>query len=391
MKIGFNARLLSAPSLRGWNRYTVNLLAELTALEVQVILYADQPIHLSHLERLSAGSYQVRVAPPMRYLQWEQVWLPQQCAVDQVDILHCPFNFGLPWFSPCPRVLTLHDAIDQVYYGPQLSWGERLSAGHLLNQAYSWIARTCAERIITVSHHSKQDLIQSLQIPKEKISVIYEAADERFHRLISEDHIQAVRSRHQLNKPYIFYIGGWEKRKNIPFLIEAFAEANVPGVELVLAGGQPTQKTALQELARSLGVGDRLHCLDWVDDADLPTLYAGAHCFVYPSEYEGFGLQICEAMAVGCPIVAANATCLPEVLGSGGVTFGLSDTQELAKLLHPLSTDLDYRTELKNKAKRRSNEFSWHMTARETMKIYRSMMSASPKLKMKTATLPNHE
>src|SRR6478672_4907777 len=110
MKVAFNARLLAAPTLRGWNRYTINLLERLPALGVELFLYSDQPIHESHLARLPAGSFQVRVQA-MRYALWEQVWLPRQCRRDGVDLLHCPLNFGLPWSSPCPRVLTLHDAI----------------------------------------------------------------------------------------------------------------------------------------------------------------------------------------------------------------------------------------------------------------------------------------
>ena len=113
LKIAINARLLAAPNVRGWNRYTVNLLAALPAQGVELFLYSDAELSPEHLARLPAGSYQVRVAPPMKYLRWEQRWLPAQCAVDGVDVLHSPFNFGLPWSSECPRVLTLHDAIDR--------------------------------------------------------------------------------------------------------------------------------------------------------------------------------------------------------------------------------------------------------------------------------------
>ena len=108
---GFNARLLHAPDLRGWNRYTVNLLGALIPLEIEPVLYTDRPLHPSHLDRLPEGSVAVRVAPAMPYPVWEQRWLPRQCGRDRVDLLHSPFNFGLPWSSPCPRVLTLHDAI----------------------------------------------------------------------------------------------------------------------------------------------------------------------------------------------------------------------------------------------------------------------------------------
>ena len=116
MKVAFNARLLQDPGLRGWSRYTINLLAELPGLGIDLFLYSDRPLHENHLSRLPVGSYQVRVQAS-RYAIWEQVWLPRQCGRDGVAVLHCPLNFGLPWSSPCPRVLTLHDAIAQAYPG----------------------------------------------------------------------------------------------------------------------------------------------------------------------------------------------------------------------------------------------------------------------------------
>ncbi|MCI0421991.1 MAG: glycosyltransferase family 4 protein, partial [Acidobacteria bacterium] len=374
MRVAFNARILCAPTLRGWNRYTVNLLAELSAMGVELFLYTDRLLHEGHLARLPKGGYCVRVAPPMQYGWWEQRWMPRQCDEDRVNVLHTPFNFGLPWSSPCPRVLTLHDAIDHVYYSRQTTWRQRLSTCAMKTRLYHWIARTRAHQIITVSEHAKADLENSLGIPSKKISVIYEAADSRFHMPISSAMRVRVRESYRLPRPYVFYVGGWEKRKNVPFLMRAFAEANLNGVDLVLAGGEKEQQPELIRLADSLGVADRIHLFSWVDDSDLPTLYAEALCFVYPSEYEGFGLQLCEAMAVGSPTLAADTSCLPEILGNGGKTFSLISTEELSRLLHQIASDLDYRVELSMKAKRRGANFSWQQTAVKTFEIYQQAL-----------------
>ena len=96
MKVGFNARLLADSNLRGWNRYTVNLLAQLPALGIRPILYGEKPLHYSHLARFQAGSYEVRIRSVRPYALWEQLWLPFQCARDGVSLLHAPANFGLP-------------------------------------------------------------------------------------------------------------------------------------------------------------------------------------------------------------------------------------------------------------------------------------------------------
>ncbi|MEO6810741.1 MAG: glycosyltransferase family 1 protein [Isosphaeraceae bacterium] len=371
MKVAFNAALLHYPSLRGWNRYTVNLLAELPALGVEPLLYLTHPIHEHHLDRLPEDTFPVRVAPPMRNLQWEQRWLARQCGVDRVDLFHCPLNYGLPWASSCPKVLTLHDAIDDVFYRPRSSWKSRLNPGNLRIGLSHWIARTRADQVITVSEHAKGDLHRHLGIPEARITVTHEAADPLFHEPISDETRAEVRRRHGLaDRPYVFYVGGWEQRKNVPFLVKGFAEAALDGVDLVLAGGNDDQRAALIEQARSLGLDDSFRLLGWIDEADMPALYAEALCFVYPSEYEGFGLQLCEAMATGCPTLAARATCLPEILGQGGDTFTLDQTEELAALLRRVAGDPDYRRDLAARARARIADFSWRKTAEETVAVY---------------------
>ncbi len=125
----------------------------------------------------------------------------------------------------------------------------------------------------------------------------------------------------RLPERYVFFVGGWERRKNVPFLMREFAAADLDGVNLVLGGGTDPQRAELTQLADELHIADRTTMLGWIDDEDLPAIYSGALCFAYPSEYEGFGLQLCEAMATGCPTFASRATCLPEILGDGGETF----------------------------------------------------------------------
>jgi glycosyltransferase involved in cell wall biosynthesis len=306
----------------------------------------------------------------MPYDRWEQFWLPAQSKRDGVQLLHCPLNFGLPYFSHCPRVLTLHDAIDQRH-APSQSLQPKLTA--LRERLRYWIARTRAHRVITVSQHAQNDLVRYLGLPASKVVVIPEAADPRFHEVPLQATCESVLSRYDLNAPYFFYVGGWERRKNIPFLLRAFAQAQLNGMELVLAGGKDDQRDELLALARSLGMAHSLKLLGFVADIDLPALYAQAIAFVYPSEYEGFGLQLCEAMALGRPILCSNATSLPEVLGNGGATFPLDDASILADLMRRLATDAAYRADLADRSRKRSTDFSWDRTARETLDVYRQL------------------
>jgi glycosyltransferase involved in cell wall biosynthesis len=375
LRVAFNARGLSGSTLRGWNRYTVNLLAELSRRGIELFLYSDKRIQEDHLSRLMPGTYRVVESPPMRYVKWEQVWLPRQCAADSVDILHTPINFGVPWRSPCLRVLTLHDAIGKAYYRPRARWWKKLALDDIRINLYHRMAAANADRIITVSNHAKMDLVNRLGLAAGKIEVIHEAAEARFSEPIAPHTIEKVRLQYQLPSNYVFYVGGWEDRKNIPFLLKSFAAADLPGVSLVLAGGEDAQMQELTELSRRLSIEDRVRLLGWVHDRDLPAVYAGALSFVYPSEYEGFGLQLCEAMAAGCPTLAARATSLPEVLGEGGETFTLESCDELAGLLRRVNFDDGFRHELRRRARIRSADFSWASTASRTIGVYESTLA----------------
>ncbi|MGO9449521.1 MAG: glycosyltransferase family 4 protein [Candidatus Binataceae bacterium] len=376
MRIGFNARILSDRNLRGWNRYSVNLLEELSRLSVELLLYSDRPLYPSHLARLDRSNVRVVVSPPLRYIHWEQYWLPRQCKNDHVDVLHSPFSFGIPWFAPCPLVLTLHDAIDQIYYALRIHWSKKLTRAEIVSRLYRWLSRKSADQIITVSQHSKRDLVTRLRIPEQKITVIHEAAESHFYTAVAASRQREVRELYGLKEPYVLYVGGWEGRKNIGFLVRSFAKAGLLDTQLVLAGGSPQHRAEIGPLITSLGISDRVALLDWVDEALLPALYAGALCFVYPSEYEGFGLQLCEAMATGCPILASCSSSLPEVLDNGGDYFQLDDESGLTASLRHIHDDSGYRQDLKARARQRSTAFSWSDTAERTLSVYRRVLAA---------------
>ena len=151
--------------------------------------------------------------------------------------------------------------------------------------------------------------------------------------------------------------------------MRAFAAANAPDTELVCAGGGAGRES-LGALAAELGVGARVRFVGYVPDADLPGLYAGALGFAYPSEYEGFGLQLVESMASGCPTLASDRTCLPEILGDGGETFPLETPDRLADQLRRLAADPHYRADLAARGRRRAEAFSWAKCAAETRAVY---------------------
>ncbi|MFT6069938.1 MAG: glycosyltransferase involved in cell wall biosynthesis [Bacteriovoracaceae bacterium] len=339
---------------------------------LNLCLYSREEIHPDFKERFKGKGITYRSAPGSNYLYWEQILLPKWCKEDRVDILHSPFNYGLPIKSPCLKVLTLHDAIEQKFHFPLLSFKEKMKPSSLKYRFIQSMAPRVADHIITVSQHAKLDLINELNIPKEKISVTYEAHPKEFEVRLSDEEKAAALKNYNIDFPYFFYVGGFDERKNLPFLLEAFAKASLTKHRLVLGGGGDTSE--LEKIATELGINSLVHFSGYIKDEDLPAFYQGAEAFAYPSRYEGFGLQVCEAMASACPTFVSDQASLPEVLGKGGLVFDLNDASHLADMISKVANSKEVREKLSKDAKARSKDFSWDKLALQTIEIYKRLL-----------------
>jgi glycosyltransferase involved in cell wall biosynthesis len=315
----------------------------------------------------------------MRVMRWEQHWLPRTALLEKADLIHATTNFGLP-ILPCklPRVLTMHDAIDKLYSQPQLSLRQRLSIGSIQCQAMIYSSLKVADRVITVSEHAKNDIARAYRLPLSRIRVTHEAADPVFQETkhkFKDDRDKKVAS----EQPYFFYIGGWERRKNIPFLVEAFSKVTSKTTRLILAGGNESQKQEIVELSHRLGVEDRILLLGRITDQELAEYYRGALAFVYPSAYEGFGLQLCEAMVFGTPILASDRTSLPEILGNGGEVFSLESDNKLVALMNRIVSDPEFQRRLQTQSLMRGRDYSWAQCAESTKTVYHELIDGNSK------------
>ncbi len=376
LRLAINFRTLIGEQLRGWSRYTINLLEALLTYDVDYFLFSDRPLADRWLARLPRDRYHVAIERRSRYFLWEQRALPHLCREHRIDLLHCPTNYGLPAFSPCPTVLTLHDAIAEKYYRPRMRWQDKLRPASLLWNLSGSISRRSANRVITVSEHARTDLIDFFRLPREKIRVIHEAADPLFDRGPTDEVVQKVMTRYDISRPYLLYIGGWEERKNPHFLIRAFEKAHT-NIALVMGGGSAEELADMRK--RYARLDGRIRFIGWVEEQDLPALYSGARAFIYPSKHEGFGLQVCEAMQLGCPVFTSNAASLPEVLGAGGEAFSLADDTQLIHLIERVATDEGFFEDLKARSRKRATDFSWHKTAAATWEVYQDALQARPR------------
>jgi glycosyltransferase involved in cell wall biosynthesis len=292
------------------------------------------------------------------------------------QFLHAPPGAG--------TVLTIHDMTTHLF--PE--W--HVATNTAMHAAKERFAATRANQIVAVSEATKRDVVQHLDVPPERVSVVYEAADERF-RPHTPDEIAPVVERYGLRPGgYILSVGTLEPRKNYEWLVEAYAlsvecsatvasSAGVPkpinGLpELVIAGGRGWGFEPILAAPERFGVAGRVHFLGKVPDEDLPALMAGASLFVYPSLYEGFGLPPLEAMASGVPVVVAKSSSLPEVIGDAGVLCDPRDPADIAQRMTEVLGNPQLATRLREAGLRRAAQFSWGRTARETLAVYESLV-----------------
>jgi glycosyltransferase involved in cell wall biosynthesis len=229
--------------------------------------------------------------------------------------------------------------------------------------------------------------VHLLHIPEEKIRVVHLGVHPRFRPVTDRGMLEGVRQRYHIPGEYILYVGTLQPRKNVVRLIEAFARVHCAleqgyngigpfdqtdtrrSLHLVLAGARGWQDQRMADAIVRLGLGPWVHLIGYVDEADLPALYSGARVFVLPSLWEGFGLPILEAMACGTPVVAANVSSLPEVVGDAGLLADPKDVGALARALMHVVMDPELSIRLRRRGLQRAAQFTWQRCAEATLAV----------------------
>jgi glycosyltransferase involved in cell wall biosynthesis len=387
VRIGINALFLQKPAT-GMGQHLLHLLEGLDSLDEkdqQYVLLAPRfrraytvraPQLSDRFREVEVVSTLARLGENVEQLWWEQAGIVRAGAREHIDLLHCPY-WSNPLWSPWPTVVTVHDVIQFVL--PEYAWRK-------ISRVYFGLVSRAARRaeaIITVSERSKEDIVNLLAVPPERIHVIGNAVDDSFYPVRDAWLLGAVRERYGIGSRFILYFGGFDLRKNVPRLIEAYArlpEHVRREYQLVIAGryqhlGHPLFPDPRATVQR-LGLEGNVIFTGQIREQDKAPLYSAATVFAFPSLYEGFGIPVLEAMACGTPVVTSNRSALPEVAGDAGLLVDPYDTEAISAGLADLVEQQTLRDEQARRGLDRARKFTWRQVAEQTVRVYRQVVDS---------------
>lgn len=284
------------------------------------------------------------------------------------------FNFVVPPGVKGKTVTIVHDMAYMAY--PQT----------VANKTRKWLQLTMkqsckrADKIITVSEFSKQEIIKYLHIEASKITVMPNGVDHKFFYPRSVQQINKVKEKFHIKQEYFLYLGTLEPRKNIERLIKAYSEllrksysSQIP--QLVLAGGKGWMYESIFLIVQELKLEEKVVFTDYIENEEVPALMSGAKAFVFPSLYEGFGMPPLEAMACGTPVITSNVSALPEIGKDAAILINPYSIEEITQAMQRILEEKSLKEELVQAGIKKAKTYTWANAAEILIQVYQELLS----------------
>ena len=385
-KIAINASFLRKPD-SGIGQVTLNFIKKLSELkgdngELKFILYLEEDSNLS-----LPGNFEKRILTCrfyqrddlVRKIIWEKWLLPRAIKKDGCQMLFSLYQSSTV-FKSGKHLMLVHDAVWKIF--PEyLNNCRKKIYYYLVDRAIKK-----ADKILTVSENSRCDLVKYLKVEKNKLDVAWIDCDPIYKKKVLPEELKRVLQKYNLerNSKYIFYVGGFDARKNLSGLIDSYGELSklmteddLP--ELVLAGQFNAHLVPLvtdlprkiSETAKKYGFSmDKIRQIGFVEQVDLPAFYSGAELFCYPSIYEGFGVPPLEAQNAGCPLIILRNSSLQELFDNkGAAVINENNPEKIAQAMKEILTDREVREKLAQAGKENAKRFSWEKFTAHFLKI----------------------
>lgn len=373
MLIGIDASRATSSAPTGTETYSRELIRGLVALDHKnrYRLYLRESVAPDFFTKTLTRSpnYELRFIPFPRL--WTHLRLSYEMLTRAPDVLWIPAHV-LPPIHPHRSIVTIHD-LGHLHFPQAHPFLQRLYH----RWSTLWNVRT-ASHLLADSEATREDLVQRLNVPSEKITVVYPAFDAQLFKPVRDVlQIENVRAKYRVGKDYVLSIGTIHPRKNYARLIEAFARVisnlETLNLQLVIIGKRGWLHKTIFESVTQWGLQSRVHFLDYAPASDLPALISGARLFAFPSLHEGFGLPILEAQACGTPVVCSMVSSLPEAAGDAALFFDPLDVDAIAGAMARALTDEALRAKLIARGFENIQRFSWQVSARAVLDVISSL------------------
>ena len=374
MKIGFDAKraFKNRTGLGNYSRNLIGGIAE-SGEDISAVLYTpDNDGPYSNYFSMYRGFRVIMPKGISRFFPhfWRSCGVSFRLRSDRVKIYHGLSN-ELPYCVPknVKQVVTVHDLIDWRY--PELY---NKTDRHIYHKKLRHACKN-ADVIVAASQQTKRDLQEFLQVPEEKIRVIYQTCDPMFWHAEIDEVRDDVRKRYKLPQKYIICVGTIEKRKNQVAIVEALS--NLPeDLHLVIVGGHRTgYYDTLMDNVSMLRLNDRVHILENALFDDFPALYANAMLSMYVSEFEGFGIPVLESMCCDTPVITSNVSSMPEVGGDAALYVNPENVDDIASKALQLYHDPTYRQQLVEKGREQRKKFAEPVITRQIVDLYKELVT----------------
>ena len=370
MRIGIEAQRIFRKNKHGMDYVVLQEIKELQQMDTENEYYVfvkpgeDQCVESSknvHIIELNCPTYPL----------WEQWALPKAVKQYGVDILHCTSNTAPIWCD-IPLILTLHDII---FLEP------RDKQNHSLYQNMGWLYRRLnvprildkCHRIITVSNFEMENIISKLNIPRERMAMIYNGYNEWFKPVEDKENIY---KKYIPEQGYFFFLGNTDPKKNTERTLVAYskylAKSSIKR-KLLMADLDPEYLNGIIERNHIENIRENIMMPGYIVNSDLPYIYHSAFAFLYTSLRESFGIPLLEAMACGTPVITSNTSSMPEIGGKDAILVNPESSDEIAEMMLRLETDDAFYEQQRNVGIERAKHFSWRKTAENLLKLYQEV------------------
>ncbi len=375
--IVIDARLYG-PKHTGIGRYTKNLLKALidqpgfSQFKYTLIIYSDLE---TEIKKDLGDNFDYITTDIKHYSISEQILLPFLIKKLHPDLVHFT-HFNKPIFYFGKSVVTIHDLIKHFFKG-RLNTTKNASIYWIKHFFYLITTHIAIKTssIIVPSDFWRDYLITKFHVNPNKITTTHEAVDPNF--LIKIDQLSKSKIKYNPNNPYIIYTGNLYPHKNPSILIEALTKLPYLNLKIICARNYFTDR--LEKLIKKNRLSKRVEFLGYIPDEQFQEIYGQALALVHPSFMEGFSLTGLEAMALSCPVISSNNSCLPEIYQDSVLYFDPTNVSELVEQINKLYESIDLRDQLIKLGHLQVKKYSWDKTAKQTFSVYKTILKCETK------------